>query len=140
MLSVAKTKPIFFNQLNIILLYSEFPIPESPEYFGKSTETWFPQFLLYTHICGIVEDCRMLLFFPVVMLVILAIYYSENLDVTSYDLSEYQGRSSFRQTSSFKKKKKAKEPDNMVQMQSESLDREWMLSLIVKISFVAFFR
>lgn len=74
------------------------------------------------------------------MLVILAIYYSENLDVTSYDLSEYQGRSSFRQTSSFKKKKKAKEPDNMVQMQSESLDREWMLSLIVKISFVAFFR
>lgn len=26
----------------------------------------------------------------------------------------------------------------MVQMQSESLDKEWMLSLIVKINFVAF--
>lgn len=39
-----------------------------------------------------------------------------------------------------KRKKKAKEPDNMVQMQSESLDREWMLSLIVKVNFVAFFR
>lgn len=58
---------IFYSQLNSTLLYSELLVPQSPEYFVKTTKTSFPKLLLSTYICGIAENYEMLFSCPIVM-------------------------------------------------------------------------
>ena len=42
-------------------------VQQHPEFFVKSAEAWFPQLLVYIHICDIVNDYEMLFSCPRVM-------------------------------------------------------------------------